>query len=1525
MFSGCYRDPIASFQKSLDGFKLNTVEEQINGMKQSVSDLKSLQSMAGPMVESLDQSCAQIAAQIAELRNTLDPQSSEADSVKAQVIALQDQYDRLKAASDAFAKLNLIDRIEEIEQFVQSNYSQTESGTVALEAMEITYALMADIAPLGAAIELLPSQFEAGSQAFIEKSVERIASWVTEDPEFCELVGKFYTKEALDKKVAELEQLNAVQDSDILVCRAKYDSLCAAFPQALEKAIKGVTDDLGPQIEAINSTLQGMVSLTNDLVARVEVLEKAAAVVGDFSSYKSNLIADILALQAAVGDEGTLTSLVNALKLVLSDGQDSYYNTHEAIQTLYENSDSLEGHDKRIDALEKLSVELAKADDLEKLIERSETLGKDIEKNKTDIGALVERVDAFVKDWTQTLFATYEQNISDIADLKSQDEKLWLVIGSAQEGAETGIFKTLADIDVAIVNFNIGELRENVTKINSLLSNCGIDSVTGLQDCLENIDGRIKAILGALIGSDERLAIGANLIDAVNKLYALFGQMPSDSTVLDLVNALKADIGIIKGEGWSDGVNLASLDKLSKDLAAIMDTKDTKIDVGELSNTVKAIQGTLLTLMTTESFDDTLKSYLTTAEAEKTYAKALDLENFIKSFNELFGVEETPAAAGTVLGRLSKLENAVGNAQFKDGWIGNLTAAVNTLHSLVGSTSAEDQAKAISEEIVDELVKKVLGLDNDKTHAQIAEQINAFASEIAAFKDFGADLSEAGKFEGHTSMDDAVAKVYSVLATYLNDHNVDGTFGKLCERFLAIEEAVGAEFFTYGYSLREAYEKISNLLGPMGTGDSSAKSLLANLGNQYDNLIKALLGNSGKPEDITADLSLTRLKQRIDELAFSNAKGEFCGKTVTIAEALSQLNAKMDTLNTILGVGEGNYNLSDSLNNLKSILGTFKYGDYTETVEAMQGRLDRIIGILSHGTGEYTDIKALADSLDALYEECKVFGFDNDKFTSSLLNELDNGVKQIQDIIGDMDGLTNICDEIRALQNAVPDGLGDFFFKSFQSRFDQLVSVQKIKKYLGLSYYGTITIFDKEIVNILDLHSEVDFAEGIDTKEIVAAVNIVLDALDKKKEDGIASRADLEALRDLLMGGTATPYETIVKLDSAVRALKAHLEGKPEDWYKDEEGNFIDLYSGIEKMDKAFENFCKEVFGQPAAITTEHTVWEEIDILLAMTQGSLGSLINSMYFMPEYTDGKATLNSQNNNTVFGSLVMNFKVNANSRLAERFAKDRDIKGYVRNEEKQTEIEGVGTYRNGVFTASFNSDQFAASFIPEEGTVFVSVAIFDAGKEQYRTNYVPVLISHDPFKRIKSADPESGTTIIFPKRVGGSKTIILEPEIAGDNLKDISYTITDKNNYESDNAEAACTKLIKAKAGSELDSDAVGTVTYSDGIGSFVYNVKRVEAWSPDYYTVEGATVSGSTVNVPSNASVKITVDLNALNTTGNVGGSVSANWIDGFKCNLRSDNVIEITFNREWKLISLSRDLTVTVDGQNLFTITLNPD
>ena len=1516
MLSGCYRDPIASFQKSLDGFKLNTVEEQINGMKQSVSDLKSLQSMAGPMVESLDRSCAQIAAEIERLRSTLDPQSSEADSVKAQVIALQDQYDRLKAASDAFAKLNLIDRIEEIEQFVQSNYSQTESGTVALEAMEITYALMADIAPLGAAIELLPSQFEAGSQAFIEKSVERIASWVTEDPEFCELVGKFYTKEALDKKVAELEQLNAVQDSDILVCKAKYDSLCAAFPQALEKAIKGVTDDLGPQIEAINSTLQEMVSLTNDLVARVEVLEKAAAVVGDFSSYKSNLIADILALQAAVGDEGTLTSLVNALKLVLSDGQDSYYNTHEAIQTLYENSDSLEGHDKRIAALEKLSAELAKADDLEKLIERSETLGKDIEKNKTDIGALVERVDAFVKDWTQTLFATYEQNISDIADLKSQDEKLWLVIGSAQEGAETGIFKTLADIDVAIVNFNIGELRENVTKINSLLSNCGIDGVTGLQDCLENIDGRIKAILGALIGSDERLAIGANLIDAVNKLYALFGQMPSDSTVLDLVNALKADIGIIKGEGWSDGVNLASLDKLSKDLVAIMDTKDTKIDVGELSNTVKAIQGTLLTLMTTESFDDTLKSYLTTADAEKTYAKALDLENFIKSFNELFGVEETPAAAGTVLGRLSKLENAVGNAQFTDGWIGNLTAAVNTLHSLVGSTSAEDQAKAISEEIVDELVKKVLGLDNDKTHAQIAEQINAFAAEIAAFKDFEADLSEAGKFEGHTSMDDAVAQVYSVLATYLNDHNVDGTFGKLCERFLAIEEAVGAEFFTYGYSLREAYEKISNLLGPVGTGDSSAKSLLANLGKQYDDLIKALLGNSGKPEDITADLSLAKLKQRIDELAFSNAKGEFRGKTVTVAEALSQLNAKMDTLNTILGVGEGNYNLSDSLNNLKSILGTFKYGDYTETVEAMQGRLDRIIGILSHGTGEYTDIKALADSLDALYEECKVFGFDNDKFTSSLLNELDNGVKQIQDIIGDMDGLTNICDEIRALQNAVPDGLGDYIGRSLSSIFDQLESVQKIKKYIGLPYF--INVFDFGLVGE-------DFEKGIDTEEIVAAVNIVLDALEKKKEEGIASRADLEALRDLLMGGTATPYETIVKLDSAVRALEAHLEGKPEDWYKDEEGNFIDLYSGIEKMDKAFENFCKEVFGQPAAITTEHTIWEEIDILLAMTQGSLGSLINSMYFMPEYTDGKATLNSQNNHTVFGSLVMNFKVNANSRLAERFAKDRDIKGYVRNKEKQTEIEGVGTYRNGVFTASFNSDQFAASFIPEEGTVFVSVAIFDAGEEQYRTNYVPVLISHEKFKRIKSADPESGTTIIFPKRVGGSKTIILAPEIAGDNLTDISCTITNPDNYLSVNAEAACTKLINAKAGSKLDSEAVGTVTYSDGIGSFVYNVKRVEAWSPDYYKVDGATVSGSTVNVPSNASVKITVDLNALNTTGNVGGSVSAQWIDGFKCNLRSDNVIEITFNREWTLVSLSRDLTVTVDGQNLFTITLKPD
>ena len=1338
LLTGCYREEISEIKKEIGEINISSLEAQVSEVKSSVASLESLKSQISPALDTLMSAKSRMESQLAEEKKKSDATAETSTESKAKIISLETQIAAIEAAIAQLSDANLDARIKELNEYVSKTSEDLDGRLGNLEEKTKETARLAqqsldELAKLQAALDIASGGFDDKFEEVLLRNKESIVQWVSKSKIITDLFGSYYTKEKVADMLSEIDLYNYFQEREIEELYDGIKELEGNVPAAIEEAINGVKRGYDQKISAINATTALLDSTYKSLDARVTALEKLPAVIGDYSNYKGTLVQDILDLQARVGKEsedGTLTALVNTLKLLLTDSEGNYYDLAKIVDDIAANKGEIGSQDLRIKAIEDLVPTFAS---LEKLNELKDKVGKlegDVKDNRVEIDTLVKRVDAIVAQWTDAVLNQIKTNASDIVKLKAEDTNLWLAIGSdGTDGqAKGGILGLIADINNKIAELKVEELWKDVETINTTLENCGVDGIKGLQANMDSFDARIKAIW-EMLGNPTDLFMEGTLVSAINYINAKFGGI-GDTTVDALIKALQSDIAIIKGEGWISGVDLSTLNAALTQLKSDLELKADVSTVDGIKSDVEEIQNTLLTLITTEDVNTKLEDYLLSATAADTYATITALTTFQDTFNALVGDKSNPAE-GTVLARLAKLENAVGDGSFTDNWTTNLTAAVNTLHGLVGNQSVEHQADSIAASIVNSLVSTILGKEG--TTEALATELKTFITEVRALS-----VTIGETTYDHTNLDDAIKAVYDILTTYVGDYNsaltsdvTSTTFTSLADRFKAIEDAIGynedstALFFTTANTIAAAITNINAMIGAVDLeGGETLAGLITTLQGTYGNLVNALFGEGGIPDDASLYNNLNQLKDRLDTLGFTDIHGtDKDGNAITLKTELDKLNASIESIEGRIGTGfSKDSTIVMALNQFKAQLGEFTNAKYLATVSEITGDIDKLInalcGLSSGGTIE--GVQAMRKKFEELANLFDKVTVNSKTGLLNILDDFDARLKQLNAWIGDPNGdpnktddnLGKLADEIRALQKKIDS-------EEYLQRIADLIDTDALAERLG------ITELETRIGNLEDLKTT---AKG----SLVAAINELWKSLDDCKLD----KSEIEKLRKEIIGdvieGNEITYNTIAALSQAIVNLNEQLGEKPEDW-----GERGSLYIAIMNMETSLSN----ILGKNN--TDYKTVWEAIeDIKKRIKEQSgddsskgLNELLYSCTYIPEYADGKAQLSCTPGRTAYGTIVMKFQIDASPAFYTNWTENKYVvKGLCKSLKTRADyentLEATASLSGKILTVSMSGTQLKN--LPSTGDAMVAVSISDSeGKESFTTPFVILL-----FKTITS---------------------------------------------------------------------------------------------------------------------------------------------------------------------------------------------
>lgn len=735
LLCGCQRDPIAERHNAIDALDVKSIEAQVEAMRETMALIKELQDNVPPILEGLENAQEELLARLEEIKAVQAASDSVSTEIQAQIISLQTQLSSLNAASEALAALDLQGRYEELEQFAGSSLADLESRTELLEISQQAFATLEQIAALDAAVKAAPEEFEKNFAASIEACREQIISWVAESDRIKALFSDYYTKDQYSFEVSVVVNTDEAQGELLNSLNGRLDALDIDIRNAIEKAFSDKKFDIDSEIGRINGELSVIGETVNNLTSRIEALEKLYGVIGDYSEYKSNLIDDIKAIQDKVLDEGTLTALVNTLKQLLVDGEGQYFDLKAIVARISAQKDSVSVHSVQLNTLDSLVRTLATIEALNSLNDDVIGLHNDMMGNRGDIATLVQRVDAIVAKWTDTIYDTIGANSEEIQKLREADLAIWEALGDTST-KDTGIYKLIADINTAIANWQIGDMRDSLTRINTLLANCGIGEIKGLQASLESLDARIAAIWTAI--GNETLAISGSIINAINVLNSRFGNLGS-ATIEAIIAGLESDLAIIRGAGWdADSISLADLARICAKLKTDIGAKTDTSVVKDLKATVSEIQQTIVGIITEANADEKLAEYLKKTAADTLYATIENYDKFLGTYKKIVGEEADPAP-GTVLYQIKFLGTLMGSGTFDSNWTTDLTTAVNRLHALVGQDSVSRQATDITNGLLQDLVNSILGGSGNVK--DIADSLVSFRKNIDTLYAHIGDLS----------------------------------------------------------------------------------------------------------------------------------------------------------------------------------------------------------------------------------------------------------------------------------------------------------------------------------------------------------------------------------------------------------------------------------------------------------------------------------------------------------------------------------------------------------------------------------------------------------------------------------------------------------------------------------------------------------------------------------------------------------------------------------------------------------------
>lgn len=1539
LLTGCYRNDVAEIHNGIDDLGVRPTREQIGKISSTITDLRAVDDRILQSIEQLNSTREDLHNRISALDKEAQDAGPKQTEIQAELVSLQLKYDELEMTVSRLNNAGIVARIGDLETLTGSAISGFDDRMAALEALPNTLATLDMLAGVQASLDAYKDGFDSTFVAALRDCVDEVAGWVSESETMKEMFSRYYTKAEIDEKIAVLDSLNLLREEELKDLQSQVNELNDLIPGAIAKAIEEgpatKIRELQRTMSEISIRVESLQEFYNSLNDRVIAMEELAAVVGDFSEYKGNLIADILALQDILGSEdkdNTLLSNVNVLKTLLVSSFGTYYDLAEIVSNLARNTSDLAHQDSVIQSLESLAGTLAKAADMEELADSVSSLLNIVDAHSLDIVALTAKVDGLVARWSDV--EQIHINRDSIAILNNEKDKLWFAVGSSAEGNESGIFKLIADINVQIglIIAKGDEHSADINKYDRILKECEVGEFVGLQECLDNLDGRIKSIWD-FIGTGN-LEIGADIIDAINKLNAKFGVL-GDSTIIELIEALRSDIPFIKGEGWAAGLDLSFLGKEIDKLKDEIDSKADAGDVQELHELVNKIQKSLGVYITSTSVNDTLKNYITGADAAGKYALLEDFDNFYDTYITVVGEELNPAE-GTVLAQIRNLYNLLGPAP---EWTSDLTTAVNILHGLVGDKSVSEQSAEIAQGFVDKLVNGILGYDGKdvKPVKDIADLLKKFGKAVDEFEALSVELGE--KTYDNTQLDKAIEQIYSELIEYVNDDNCDiarGGYESLKARLDAmdarhsyIESVLGSGIAeTYG-SVKDALDSLFMLFGAIGK-DMPASSLIANLQAFDDALVNALLGYEGNVSDIDPELSLTSLRNRLDTLGFSDMKFD---EEKTLADVIGEVTASISKLFGTIGEGFDNVEgktVADALKSFREALDTFSFTGYTEKTQALDNQIQELLDAIANvgdakGTGEISNIEALLNELINLESRLSSFGEEADKTLEEAIAELKKNAQDIFDVLGEFYGSfpdsTTIAAEIKAMKDMLDKyepTMGDNLIEKISNYVDIVRDANDIKDKTGLYNHTWL------IVDIYTLKSKpFDFTRST---EIVAAINELLETYNQL-DTNFATLADLAVMKLALLGTEnldALAYKTIEALNDV---LTAQLRQK-EIGVKPGEFADADIYSALERLE-GMKNSLLSALGTNT--TGYETVWDAISALRERLLGQLGSKINSLVYIPEYDDRKATINSNKNKNFCDPFTLEFYVNATPVFAKLYGSlEHEAKGYVRTSQSYDDYEGRGAItldgtarldqESMILTVRFSADEILKKGILDLGDAEISVSLQDANGDAFMSEYIPICVDDSGSlmsPRIKSSELESGSIIKFAAGVGGTRKVQFTAINESDNLSDIGKCT-------GSGFSVSGGKLKSITAANTVTAGAEGSAVFDDGFKNYTYPIKVIDG-SKEYEIISGwenAAKNGKTLSVDYDSKVVISFDLEGWNVEGSITASVSRNgglkdWVS-VSCENNS-----VTITASSVILSSTYTLTVKVGNNTLATITIN--
>ena len=1500
--TACYKSELEDLKKQVVDLDISGIQTQVNNMEESVGDLRAIQEKVDPIVEGLLSSRDALENELAAAKSIVGSVESASVEQQALIVSLQAQIDAIEVAVRALDKANLEERINEVESLLDSVTLNYDARMLALSAQMKAYATLEDLASVSAAIESVEEAFDSSFVASLENSKDRIIAWVSESQTFKDLFENYYTAAEMNSILYTQNMNNAARAEEIQGLQTQVDEMRTYIPAAITEAIEnGPNTDikkLWEEIERINGIHDELAKGIEDLTARIEALEKLYDVVGDYSNYKGTLVADILSLQEIVGDndhENSLVAIVNTLKLLLTNGEKGYYNLGEIVAGIAENRDSIDSKEVRISYLEELSKTFASLTDFISLSEDVNILRDSVNTQGYTINSLTQIVDRIVDKWTSSVYDQIWINRDSIKVLNEEKEKLWFALGDKENPREGSIYYLINCINAELgtININLKNHSDSLDIINSILTDCKVGEIKGLQACLDNLDSRIKS-LWDIIGVGT-LDIGTTIIDAINLINGKFGNL-NDSTVADILAVLKNDLALIKGNEWTEGLSLTSLKSLLDDLVKIAEGKATKKNFDEVTGTVGEIQETIKTFITTDSVNVLLSNYLLTSDAEKTYAVANDLTDFINLYNKVVGADKNQK--GSILAMLDTLNQRAGTGVGLT-WAENLTDAVNKLHGLVGETSVSSQATAIAQGIVNDLIKGILGYEGDetKTAADIAALLKKFDKAVDEFTAMKVVLG--GSTYTHDRLDDAIEAVYNELQKYKSDYNeAKGTFESLSERLAAMDARCDAIEALIGTGVPEAYGTVKDALDSLSMlfGDmkgSTVSGLIAGLQGLQQDLVNALLGvdKDGKIEDIDKSLSLTSLRARLDTLGFTDIKNK---DGMNLVEVLTGINADIETLfNTIGGnfePGEGK-TVADAIKEIRDSIGTFNNEEYEKRYKGIDDLIQSIIDALTgseSGAGKISDVPALKKRIDDVKSRVDNFYSTTGKTLESVINGLYFSLDSLGTIVGKPDwaDFKSITDELNELRQKINDT--ELWVEILKNQEGQIGMIDVVEELSGLN------ALSRAVGDLKDLTMKID---GKTPNDIVSAINelyAMLSDLQSKGYGGV-DKSMLDILRAEILGTLVEDDEltTIAALNSYITMLQTEILG-------DRGSTDETVYDWLRRIEAQINNALgtaeegKTVWG--AIKELQDNINEIMSIIGSGSGTSLNDLLYSFVYIPQYADGKAWLEYVPGSWAFGNLTMNFTFTASDTFKSNLKNGKyEISGFLKDVKTRAAAEGEkidGTVNldrvdEGVIKVKFAGTTLGASSTinnlrdnMNKKTAQISVMIYDKdnSNDRFNSQYVVLGFQQSSFTTAldlyvdEEDNPRSNDfSLAFHTRKHPSTYTINVHDHIGNGYtmqksEDNWMTVKDDKDGTievsvNDNcAHSGGWIKVLANESSEVHTISIGESTYSFGLGN----------------GVDGLIKSGSTLT----AATGIAKNYSGVGIS--VGNSSTYTYSDGYK-------------------------------------------